>query len=89
MRSIPLDFNGYREDALEEDIEKIYKVIDQFAAAMKEKMEEKYWEGYAGWDDIKGVEKVITDRLIEHARRGKGQEVDIANFAMMLWNASR
>ena len=72
-----------------DDIEKINRTIDQFAEVMKEKMKEKYYEGYEGWDDIAGLEDHITHRLIEHAKRGKGQEVDMANFAMMLWNSSR
>lgn len=72
-----------------DDIEKINRAIDQFAEAMKEKMEEKYYEGYTGWDDITGVEGVIVQKLKDHTRRGNGQWVDVANFAMMLWNASR
>lgn len=72
-----------------EEIEAINRAIDQFAEAMKVKMKEKYYEGYEGWDDIAGVEGIITQKLLDHVMRGKGQEVDVANFAMMLWHASR
>lgn len=74
---------------MNEDIEKINRTIDEFAKAMKAKMLIKYLEGFEGWDDISGLEKDISDRLIAHAKRGKGQEVDVANFAMMLWNAAK
>lgn len=59
--------------------------VDQFAAAMKIKLARKRDEGYGGW------ETCSTDRLaellIDHLK--KGDPIDVANFAMMLFHGER
>lgn len=58
--------------------------VDRFAAAMKAKLAQKRAEGRGGWDD---PEQCPVERLAEllHKHVGKGDPVDVANFAMMLW----
>lgn len=60
-------------------------LVDQFAAAMKRKFRQKLFEGRCGWDDPECANG-IKHAMIEHAHRGLFQEVDVANFAAMLWN---
>ena len=72
---------------IDREIKKINSTIDDFAKSMKAKMIIKHAEGYTGWDEIGEDEKpIIIRRLIDHALRGDGQEVDVANFAMMIWH---
>lgn len=59
--------------------------VFRFASAMREKMAKKRGEGYSGWND---KDQCPTERLQtmldEHL--AKGDPVDVANFAMMLWH---
>lgn len=59
--------------------------VFRFASAMREKMTKKRDEGYGGWND---KDQCPTERLQtmldEHL--AKGDPVDVANFAMMLWH---
>lgn len=59
--------------------------IDAFAAAMKAKMKKQREKGYSGWND---KEQCSTERLqsLLFSHIGKGDPVDVANFAMMLFN---
>lgn len=59
--------------------------VDRFAATMKSKLAKKRGEGRAGWDD---EEFCPVDWLKQEMRRHcfKGDPVDVANFAMMIWN---
>lgn len=59
--------------------------VDKFAAAMKTKMAKQRAKGYGGWDDPQQctVERLQT-MLADHI--GKGDPVDVGNFAMMLFN---
>jgi hypothetical protein len=58
--------------------------VDLFANAMKEKLKIKRQQGFGGWDDIT---KCSGERLAELLLRAvaKGDPVDVANFAMMLF----
>lgn len=59
--------------------------IDTFAQAMKNKMAQTREEGRDGWYD----KSLCTDELLAQLlvkQLGKGDPVDIANFAMMLFN---
>jgi hypothetical protein len=58
--------------------------VDRFAAAMKAKLAQKRAEGRGGWDD---PEQCPVERLAEllHEHVSKGDPIDVANFAMMLW----
>lgn len=59
--------------------------VDRFAAAMKAKLAKQRAKGYGGWDD---TQQCPTERLqamlVDHV--AKGDPVDVANFAMMLWS---
>lgn len=57
-------------------------VIDKFAAAMKKKLKKQHDKGYSGWETC--PIKTLQKQLIEHI--DKGDPIDVANFAMMLWN---
>ncbi len=61
------------------------RMVDKFAEEMKRKLCHKLAEGYHGWDDP-SAEPVLIEKLRDHIERGKGQEIDIANLAAMLWN---
>ncbi len=80
------------EDTERDEIRKINKTIDEFATAMKRKMLIKRAEGRSGWDDVRNLQS-IRNGLKEHIEKQNtvkfGQEVDIANFAMMIWNLNR
>jgi hypothetical protein len=62
--------------------------VDRFARAMRKKLTEKRIEGYSGWDypyrfPISRLKKRLADQV------AKGNMVNIANFAMMIWNRER
>ncbi|AEK63203.1 hypothetical protein [Collimonas fungivorans] len=58
--------------------------VDIFSKAMKKKLQFKREQGFGGWNDIT---KCSGDRLAELllAAVAKGDPVDVANFAMMLF----
>lgn len=59
--------------------------VARFSAAMSNKLDAKRAEGRGGWNkpDECSVESLCV-MLADHVR--KGDMVDIANFAMMIWN---
>ena len=59
--------------------------VDHFADAMKQKLAKQRQKGYGGWND---KELCPDGRLQKYlgAHLGKGDPVDIGNFAMMIWN---
>lgn len=63
---------------------KLFHSVDAFARQMKNKLARKHSEGSAGWDDPQNNEHT-REMLLSHVTRGKGQEIDIANLAMILW----
>lgn len=56
--------------------------VDKLAQAMKEKLAQKREQGYGGWQEAS--EEHLNNLLQKHL--AKGDPVDIANFAMMLFN---
>lgn len=57
--------------------------VDRFAAAMKAKLAEKRAQGYHGWDDPEDCTiEHLRNLLVKHV--GKGDPVDVGNFAMMI-----
>lgn len=71
----------------EKELMDMYVAVDNFAIAMKNKLERKALEGYHGGLNVKNRGEVYR-RLVEHVGREQlaaHQEVDIANLAMMLW----
>jgi len=59
--------------------------VDRFAEAMKQKLAKQRQKGYGGWND---KDLCPDGRLQKYlgACLGKGDPVDIGNFAMMIWN---
>ncbi len=73
---------------VKEEIDRINDVVDQFAMAMKERLAEKVREGRTGWSD-KSSSDEIYNAMLAHAASthlAHEREIDVANFAMMLWN---
>lgn len=70
------------------ELEALDAMVDAFAAQMKQKLRLKALDGFSGWDDP-GRADIIRGAMIEHSRRGPGQEVDVANLAAMLWNMGK
>lgn len=71
---------------LEDEIKNLYSAVNIFSLAMKAKLRRKAREGFRGWSDTE-FKEMIEQKLKEHVERqlnGEGQEVDIANLAMML-----
>lgn len=60
------------------------EMLDAFAGAMREKLREKYHEGRGGWDSEEWSRGQIATALAAHVE--KHDWVDVANFAMFLWN---
>lgn len=59
--------------------------VDRFAQAMKDKMAKQRAKGYGGWDDLASCPTSrLQQMLVDHIP--KGDPVDVANFAMMLWS---
>ncbi len=59
--------------------------VDWFADALKEKLAEQRAKGYDRWEDtIRCPTERLQAMLVDHV--GKGDPVDVGNFAMMLWN---
>lgn len=59
-------------------------LINNFTKELKLKLIEKRNEGKSGWDDPEWSEENIRHQLIEHI--AKGDMLDVAAFAMFLWN---
>jgi hypothetical protein len=68
----------------QEEIERLDRVVDNFAIEMKARLHEQAIRGYRGWDDPSNYQK-ICEMMMEHATVSSGQEVDAANLAMILW----
>ena len=57
--------------------------VSEFANAMRNKMKKsREKKGRSGWQDMST--HVLKTMLIEHIE--KGDMVDVANFAMMIWH---
>jgi len=69
------------------------KAIDAFAVEMKRTMDIKANEGYAGWDKpyTHNVDRRLAKKALDLLQGGTAMTpwttIDIANFAMMLWNS--
>jgi len=44
--------------------------------------------GYRGWDDPENYERIV-EMMVKHAAVAEGEEVDVANLAMILWSLRR
>ena len=70
LRALPVPSTQHPDD----------EAVDQFAAAMKAKLESKRQEGKGGWQTASAEH--LSKLLYQHLT--KGDPVDVANFAMML-----
>ena len=68
----------------QQEIDRLNRVVDDFAAEMKVRLREQAIKGYRGWDDPAYYQQ-ISEMMIQHASVSSGQEVDAANLAMILW----
>ena len=64
----------------------IFSCVDAFAEEMKAKLIDKLTKGYSGWDDPEWSSEQIKKTLKEHLDKSNSDMVDVANFAMFLWN---
>jgi len=70
-----------------DDPQVMLAAVDEFAIAMKVNLRKKAGEGYTGGLEEENRENVFNS-LLDHVLMSslmEGQEVDVANLAMMLW----
>jgi hypothetical protein len=72
----------------QEEIDRLYEVVDDFATEMKARLREQAMKGYRGWDEPENYERIL-EMMLKHAAVGEGEEVDAANLAMILWSLRR
>jgi hypothetical protein len=72
----------------QEEISRLNEAVEDFAVEMKARLREQAIKGYRGWDDPANYERIL-DMLAKQARASEGEEVDIANLAMILWSMRR
>lgn len=59
------------------------KLIKVFSDEMERKLHRKLMQGYSGWDD-ENMKEYLKESIKNHVE--KGDWVDVANLAAMLWN---
>jgi len=62
--------------------------VSNMAQAMRKKLKQKRLEGYSGWHDSDQC-TVKRLKLMLHSHLKRGDMVDVANFAMMIYNRER
>jgi uncharacterized protein with PhoU and TrkA domain len=72
----------------QEEITRLDQAVDEFAAEMKARLREQAMKGYRGWDDPENYQRII-EMMVKHAAVAQGEEVDVANLAMILWSLRR
>jgi hypothetical protein len=72
----------------QEEIDRLNRAVDEFAAEMKARLREQALKGYRGWDDPAQYERIVA-MMMQHAAVAEGEEVDAANLAMILWSLRR
>jgi hypothetical protein len=72
----------------QEEIERLNRAVEEFAAEMKARLREQAMKGYRGWDDPAQYERIV-EMMMQHAAVAEGEEVDAANLAMILWSLRR
>ena len=68
----------------QQEIERLYRVVDEFSTEMKARLREQAIKGYRGWDDPVNYRQMV-EMMMKHTSVSSGQEVDAANLAMILW----
>ena len=72
----------------QEEITRLDQAVGEFAAEMKARLREQAMKGYRGWDDPENYQRIV-ELMVKHAAVGEGEEVDVANLAMILWSLHR
>lgn len=76
---------GDMDDA---ELAKLFGLVDEFALAMKERLQQKHLEGYKGWDGsnwnplVRSVTKIYQSREEHEPSRKARHLVDAANFIL-------
>lgn len=68
----------------QQEIERLFQVVDEFQTEMKARLREQAIKGYRGWDDPDHY-RDVCQMMLAHASVSPGQEVDAASLAMFLW----
>ena len=68
----------------QQEIERLYRTVDEFTTEMKARLREQAVKGYRGWDDPANYPQMV-EMMMKHTSVSSGQEVDAANLAMILW----
>lgn len=76
------------DTATQDEIDRLNRAVDDFAAEMKARLREQALKGYRGWDDPENYQRIL-DRLVRQTPTLEGEEVDTANLAMILWSMRR
>ncbi len=74
--------------ATRDEIDRLNRAVDDFAAEMKTRLREQALKGYRGWDDPENYQRIL-DMLVRQTPTLEGEEVDTANLAMILWSMRR
>ncbi len=72
---------------LEREIGRLNRLVDDFAADMKEKLEAKACQGWGGWSDAQIP--LFVERMRGHAVQNEPDPIDVANFCAFIWNLQR
>lgn len=70
----------------QEEIQKLSAAVDAFATEMKARLHQKAVEGQRGWDNPASLDMLRDDLYCAATTNPLGRTVDIANYAMFLWN---
>lgn len=89
LELLPLDYWAYDEaemadpnGTLAAEMRALGELVHRFALAMRYKLYDKAVEGYTGWNDPANRD-MIRQKLLANVERGDW--VDVANLAAMLW----
>lgn len=75
------------QEWVDQETKALYQLVDEFSAAMKEKLKQKVLEGRGGWQDTANRAEIYNSMLAHGAGIpfAKNQEAHVANLAMILW----
>jgi hypothetical protein len=58
--------------ATQEEIDRLYEAVDEFATEMKARLREQAMKGYRGWDDPEQYERIV-EMTMQHAAVAEGR----------------
>jgi hypothetical protein len=67
----------------QEESTRLDQAVDEPASEMKARLREQAMKGYRGWDDPENYQRIV-EMMVKHAAVAEGEEVDVANLAMIL-----